>query len=118
MYDRAPIVGGNGSDDSHVEIFRISKGTRSSVRLTHNNVWDGDPSVSPDGSLVAFDTGRWGWLEVAIMNADGSNRRRLTFELRGDAETPPGVQQPGPTTRGHRTVLLRGTWTFWRRMSF
>ena len=88
MYDRAPIVGGNGSEDSHVEIFRISKGTSSSVRLTHNNVWDGDPSVSPDGSLVAFDTGRWGWLEVAIMNADGSNRRRLTFELHGDAETP------------------------------
>jgi TolB protein len=88
MFDRAPIVGGNGGEDSRVEIFRISKGTDAPLRLTHDNVWDGDPSISPDGSLVAFDTGRWGWLEVAIMNADGSNRRRLTFELHGDAETP------------------------------
>jgi len=83
------VVGGDGSELSRVEIYRISAdGLSDPVRLTNNNVWDGDPNVSPDGSLIAFDTGRYGWDEIEVMNADGSNHRRLTYERDGDADAP------------------------------
>ncbi|MCA9871314.1 MAG: PD40 domain-containing protein, partial [Anaerolineae bacterium] len=41
---------------------------------TSNNV---APSVSPDGTSVAFLTDRTGKWELWVMNADGSNQRPL-----------------------------------------
>ncbi|NUR75284.1 MAG: Tol-Pal system protein TolB, partial [Thermoleophilia bacterium] len=53
-----------------------------------------DGRTSPDGSQVAFDTGRYGWDEVMVMNPDGTGQRRLTRELHGDACCP--AWQPTP----------------------
>jgi TolB protein len=78
----------SGSEDSRVEIHRIGIDGLHERRLTHNRVWDGDPSVSPDGAQIAFDTGRFGWDEIELMNADGTHQRRLTHELHGNACCP------------------------------
>ena len=76
---------GGASQDSHAEIHRIDRDGSGERRLTRNRVWDGDADVSPDGTQIAFETGRFGWLEIALMNADGSHQRRVTRELHGDA---------------------------------
>jgi len=42
---------------------------------------------SPDGSRIAFDSGRGrnpgGYHDIYVMNADGTKQRRLTYRLRG-----------------------------------
>lgn len=37
-----------------------------------------NPFYSPDGTLIAYQSDQSGRLEVWVMNADGSNPRRLT----------------------------------------
>lgn len=76
------------------EVERIKADGTGEQRLTRNRSWDGDGRTSPDGSQVAFDTGRYGWDEVMVMNPDGTGQRRLTRELHGDACCP--AWQPTP----------------------
>ena len=76
---------GGSYRDWAAEIHTIARDGSGERRLTRNRVWDGDAAVSPDGTRIAFDTGRYGWLEIALMDADGTHQHRLTHELRGDA---------------------------------
>jgi Tol biopolymer transport system component len=85
---------GGSFKDWAAEIHRVAADGTDEQRLTHNRFWDGDPAVSPEGTQIAFDTGRFGWLEISVMNADGSQKRRLTRELHGDACCP--SWQPAP----------------------
>ena len=48
------------------------------TRLTNNPEEDYYPAWSPDGSKIAFTSGRDGKWEVYVMNADGSGQTRLT----------------------------------------
>ena len=41
------------------------------VRLTASPGYDENPSWSPDGRRIAFDSMRDGNLEIYVMNADG-----------------------------------------------
>ncbi len=43
-----------------------------------NQTADGTPRWSPDGSKIAFTSSRSGDYEIWVMNADGSDRQRLT----------------------------------------
>ena len=47
-------------------------------RLTDDPGLDEAPAWSPDGSTIAFQSDRSGEMRIYIMNADGSNARRLT----------------------------------------
>ena len=48
------------------------------VRLTASPGFDENPSWSPDGRRIAFDSMRDGNLEIYVMNADGSGSVRVT----------------------------------------
>ena len=48
-------------------------------RLTTAPGIDTDPSFSPDGSKIVFESDRSGSQQLYIMNADGSNQRRISF---------------------------------------
>ena len=51
------------------------------TRLTNNNAYDFNPSWSPDGEKIAFDSSSdfsIENLEIYVMNADGSGQTRLT----------------------------------------
>ena len=50
-----------------------------SVYDTYNDFWDSSPSWSPDGANIVFDSDRDGFIEIFVMNADGSNQTRLTY---------------------------------------
>jgi TolB protein len=49
-------------------------------RLTDHPEVDTEPSWSPDGRQMAFTSDRTGYPQVYLMNADGSDVRRLTWE--------------------------------------
>lgn len=51
------------------------------VRLTHHIALDRQPYYSPDGKRIAFDSNRDGLTAVYVMNADGSEVRKLVNDL-------------------------------------
>lgn len=61
------------------EIFTMRADGTALHRLTHNQLDDDSPTYSPDGRRIAFSgRNRDGLEEVWLMNADGSNVKRLT----------------------------------------
>ena len=60
------------------EIFTIGPDGNGLARVTNNPANDVTPSWSPDGSKVAFASGRDGKGEIYAINADGTGEKRLT----------------------------------------
>ena len=48
------------------------------INLTNHPAEDSNPSWSPDGTRIAFDSDRDGNLEIYVMEADGANPINLT----------------------------------------
>ncbi|MCK5547703.1 MAG: PD40 domain-containing protein, partial [Thermoplasmata archaeon] len=64
-------------------------------RLTHNSFEDYWPSVSPDGSQIAYGSNEDGDYDIYVMNIDGTNRRKLRQNSFYDADpiwSPDGTQ--------------------------
>ncbi len=60
------------------QIFSIHADGSHLVQLTHSKGFNQSPAWSPDGSEIAFISTCFGTWDVCIMDADGSNIRRLT----------------------------------------
>lgn len=69
---------GSGSAD----IYKINLKGEIETRLTKGpaGAINVEPSLSPDGSRIAFSSERGGRPMIYVMNADGSNVKRLTFK--------------------------------------
>jgi Tol biopolymer transport system component len=114
--------------DNH-DIVVVNPFTRTGIRLTDDPAADTSPTWSPDGTTVAFSTGRWGMgvghSEIATIGADGLDLRRITHDCWDDfdpewvasdaaivATEPwsppplPGLGQPGAAEAGQ---ILYGT---------
>ena len=85
-----------GATTTNPEVFTINPDGSGERVLTNHPLRDGDPSISPDGRTIAFESFRSGFSELWTMNADGTNLRQLTFngapEDRGSSWSPDGSQ--------------------------
>jgi len=77
----------NSNRDGNNEIYSFAPDGSDARRLTFESTNDIEPTVSPDGTKVAFTSTRDGDQEIYIMNQDGSGVKRLTFS--------PGEDRPG-----------------------
>jgi Tol biopolymer transport system component len=78
----APIVfsstrhGSNNANQQ--EIYSMAPDGTGAVRLTTNITVDTDPSLSPDGTKIAFESNRDGDYEIFVMDVDGTDLVKLT----------------------------------------
>jgi len=77
-----------GLDDRHYDIFIMDADGSKIERLTTKKKNDGsgkwstneDPVFSPDGRFIMYSSDRDGVNQVYIINVDGTNERRITFD--------------------------------------
>ena len=82
--------------DGNWELYRLSANGEQDgiVRLTFNTAQDGWPSYTPDGKNIVFASDRDGGMsQIYIMDADGTNARRLN--LSESYDTLPNVSPDG-----------------------
>ena len=63
------------------DIFKMNPDGTGVVKLTHSNFFDSGAGWSPDGRRIAFESDRAdlpGRFEIHVMDADGTNVRRVT----------------------------------------
>jgi len=66
------------SRDLNEEIYSMNPDGSGQTRLTNEVNFDRDPTWSPNGSKIAWETFRTGDLEIFSMNADGTAQTNLT----------------------------------------
>ena len=86
-----------GSDTTNIYLINPQSGAIR-TQLTNNSAIDVSPTWSPDCSKIAFVSGRSGGAHLFVMNADGTEQRRLTFQ--GTYNTTPDW-----SPRGDRIVF-------------
>ena len=69
----AMAVGGN------TDVYAANVDGTALQRLTASPGIDTDPAFSPDGTKIVFESDRSGTEQLYVMNADGSDQRRLSF---------------------------------------
>jgi len=62
------------SDSYASQIYIIEPNTKSPKNISNDRYWDISPTLSPDGTKIAFMTAQEGDYEIRVMNADGSNQ--------------------------------------------
>jgi TolB protein len=63
----------------NTDIYRVSANGGESQRLTNSPAIDIGGSYSPDGRRIVFESDRSGSQQLYVMNADGSDQRRISF---------------------------------------
>jgi len=103
-----------GEDTDSTEIYIMDSDGRFSKRLTENSVKDRFPDWSPDGTRIAFSSGRASGVdeEIYVMDADGTGIVRVTTGGSGDVHF-----QPEWSPDGTRLVYTR-YWPSWHQDIF
>jgi Tol biopolymer transport system component len=81
------------ADNSEIILFSFETGEL--TNLTNDPGFDANPSFSPDGRQIIFNSARDGNAEIYLMNADGTGLRRLTNDPAKEAFqafSPDGTQ--------------------------
>lgn len=63
------------------ELYVSDRDGNNMKRLTENESYDAEATVSPDGTQIVFTSTRNGDLDLYIMDIDGSNIRQVTSEI-------------------------------------
>ena len=75
------------TDNDSCEIYSMNADGSERINLTNNDVWDGDPAPSPDGTKIAYVSNLGNDnAEILVMNPDGSGKSQLTDNRDWDNE--------------------------------
>jgi TolB protein len=66
---------------NNLEIYTARPDGSDLRRLTHNDAYDAEATVSPDGKRIVFTSTRDGDIELYTMNTDGTHVRRITHRV-------------------------------------
>jgi Tol biopolymer transport system component len=72
------VYNANSPGDGNSEVFLYTLETGEARNISGSPAFDANPSFSPDGKQVIFNSDRDGNHEIYLMNVDGSGIRRLT----------------------------------------
>jgi tricorn protease len=86
------------------DIWTVGRDGGRATRLTIHPSLDFDPKWTPDGKIV-FTTARYGSGDLMIMDADGTNMRRLSYD--GGTEIATGISPDGKYIYGHTSDFSR-----------
>jgi TolB protein len=78
----------SGGADIYFDIYQVNSDGSGLQQLTHNGGYNINPSWSPDGQSIAFQSSIDGLFEIFVMNSDGNNVRQLTFSQNRSEVTP------------------------------
>ena len=109
MSSRDDSVASCSSFGSNSEIYVMNADGSNQTRLTNNGAVDQYPAWSPDGSKIAFGSGRDGRLQIYVMNADGSGMTRLTMNNFNNNEpnwSPDGAKIAFGSDRGPAQIFI------------
>ncbi|NOZ45198.1 MAG: hypothetical protein GXO79_00295 [Chlorobi bacterium] len=103
--DRLDLPKGNYSNPKDypqgAELYKSDLDGNNVVRLTNNEYYDAEVSVSPDGSKILFSRQIDGNLDLWVMNSDGTNEKQITFT--------PDLQEGGSFYMpDSKTIIYRG----------
>ncbi len=104
----------SGIENQYGQVWVINSDGTGSKQLTedcsHRN--SDDPSWSPDGKKILFSTGRSGGNELWVMDADGSNEKRVSdidaFPFPGRASWQPVAISSGTVSIASLQILRKG----------
>ena len=74
--------------DGNSDVYSLDLRTRQAARLTDNPAIDTSPSSSPDGKQIVFNSDRGGSQQLYVMNADGGDVKRISFDGEARYGTP------------------------------
>lgn len=83
-------------------LYRMNLDGSNETALTSFGTDAYGPSISPDGSTIAFHSWHTGSAQIFLMNSDGSNLRQLTFDAQDNLF-------PSWSPTGGQLVFQRGT---------
>jgi len=110
-FEYNPSPTGLRSGLSDIYVMNPRRGLATARALTRTPGFDGDPSWSPTGTQIAFESTRSGNSDIWVMDADGRNPRDLTpksLEWDGDPAWSPGGNRIAFTSMrdGNREIYL------------
>jgi len=89
----ASFPGVNGriafDDPATGQIYAVNPDGTGLLQLTHTRAFAGHPAWSPDGTQIAFEKEYKGRIVLWLMQADGSDKHRVTDERRGRSDFVP-----------------------------
>lgn len=103
--DGKRVAFASAGPDSNIDIYVCDRVCRQPQRLTTSTAIDTNPAWSPDGKQIAFTSSRSGKPQIFLMDADGQNTRRISFDgeyNEGASWRPDGQQITYATRRGNR----------------
>src|SRR3990172_5619482 len=100
----------SSSRTGNLEIYKQNNAQQSPTKITTSTTINVSPSITSDGSRLAFVSNRSGSPQIYIMNAGGSNVKRVTFN--GSYNTSPQWSPDGKLlayvgrTNGQNQIFL------------